>query len=299
LPSHLPLAVALLDDVLLSFVPAELTVTAGHRLTDRILNETAGYAGAPKHAVVAGLANEYIQYVATEEEYDLQEYEGASTLYGPASARYLANRMTLLARAMFDEGVAAWLRRNGMPPGVAKEIDFSFGPRVDRLEEPSGDELARKHLGTCAMPSAGVAPRICMYWQDGGPGDVELQAEKWVSIVYDRSGRPPVKLCLAAAGATCDPAGFVDDRGYEFRIRIHDKVDGSWVWSTLFAPSSATWSELGRSAVRIQIGAGRPRVESAAFSSQCEPPRCTARQARLCIEGARTEHWDGLVAASD
>jgi hypothetical protein len=298
LPSHLPLAVALIDDVLLSFVPAELTVTAGHRLTERILNETAGYAGAPKHAVVAGLANEYIQYVATEEEYALQEYEGASTLYGPASARYLTNRLTLLARAIFDDRIADWLRKNGMPPGVAKEIDFSFGPSVDRVEAASGDELARKHLGTCAMPSSEGVPRICMYWQDGGPGDVALQAEKWVSIVQDASSRPPARLCLAPAGATCDPGGFVDDTGFEFRTRIHDQVDGSWVWSTLFAPSAATWSELRRSAVRIQV-AGRPPVVSSAFSAQCEPPRCTARQARLCIDGARTADWEDLFAALD
>src|SRR4029077_21183301 len=35
-----------------------------------------------------GLANEYASYSATESEYAAQDYMGASTLYGPAEARF-------------------------------------------------------------------------------------------------------------------------------------------------------------------------------------------------------------------
>ena len=33
--------------------------------------------------VIAGLSNTYTDYIATPEEYSVQRYEGASTIYGP------------------------------------------------------------------------------------------------------------------------------------------------------------------------------------------------------------------------
>jgi neutral ceramidase len=35
------------------------------------------------HLVIAGLTNTYSSYITTFEEYGVQRYEGASTLYGP------------------------------------------------------------------------------------------------------------------------------------------------------------------------------------------------------------------------
>ena len=47
--------------------------------------------------VLIGLANEYISYVTTPEEYDAQDYEGASTLYGPATGPLVQYYLTQLA----------------------------------------------------------------------------------------------------------------------------------------------------------------------------------------------------------
>ena len=35
------------------------------------------------HVVIAGLTNTYSSYVTTIEEYSIQRYEGASTIFGP------------------------------------------------------------------------------------------------------------------------------------------------------------------------------------------------------------------------
>lgn len=35
------------------------------------------------HVVIAGPANTYGHYVATREEYNVQRFEGAATVYGP------------------------------------------------------------------------------------------------------------------------------------------------------------------------------------------------------------------------
>jgi hypothetical protein len=45
----------------------------------------SGIVGEDAHVVVAGPANTYAHYISTREEYAVQRYEGASTLYGPCS----------------------------------------------------------------------------------------------------------------------------------------------------------------------------------------------------------------------
>jgi neutral ceramidase len=57
---------------------------SGRRLRYAI-NETLKAAGFPNNSqvVIAGLANTYADYIATFEEYAVQRYEGASTIYGP------------------------------------------------------------------------------------------------------------------------------------------------------------------------------------------------------------------------
>jgi hypothetical protein len=56
----------------------------------------AAIAGADNRpAALVGLANEYVGYTTTREEYQLQQYEGASTLLGPDEAE----TMTCLLRS--------------------------------------------------------------------------------------------------------------------------------------------------------------------------------------------------------
>jgi hypothetical protein len=53
--------------------------------------------------IMVGLANNYLQYAATSDEYDLQHYEGASTLYGPETARFLGNHFLCLADWLYGD----------------------------------------------------------------------------------------------------------------------------------------------------------------------------------------------------
>ena len=46
---------------------------------------------------VAGYANDFLGYVATREEYEVQHYEGASTLYGPWTQAGYAQEFARLA----------------------------------------------------------------------------------------------------------------------------------------------------------------------------------------------------------
>ena len=103
-PRIAPIAIAELAGHALVTLPAELTTVAGAQVRDAVADALGRGAPSPDHpgrqVVIVGLANEYLQYVATADEYALQAYEGASTLYGPQSAVFLADQASCLARVL-------------------------------------------------------------------------------------------------------------------------------------------------------------------------------------------------------
>jgi len=76
----LPFQILKLGSVAIAGVPGEMTVQAGRRLREHLLLKL-GQLGVSK-VILTGLANDYSGYIATPEEYDTQQYEGASTLFG-------------------------------------------------------------------------------------------------------------------------------------------------------------------------------------------------------------------------
>lgn len=77
--------------------PWEMTTTAGLR-TRALAAKRAGLGDGP--VALVGLANEYVQYLATPEEYAQQHYEGASTLFGAGSFAVVSGHLADLAVAM-------------------------------------------------------------------------------------------------------------------------------------------------------------------------------------------------------
>lgn len=63
--------------------PFEMTTMAGRRLKEQLLAALAP-AGI-RYVALTTLANDYLHYVTTREEYAVQAYEGGSNLYGPWS----------------------------------------------------------------------------------------------------------------------------------------------------------------------------------------------------------------------
>ena len=83
-PSALPILAIHLGDRLMATVPGEMTVEMGRRTRDA-LEAAAGPLGV-RRVVLAGYANEYVHYFTTPEEYEMQHYEGGSTLFGKYSS---------------------------------------------------------------------------------------------------------------------------------------------------------------------------------------------------------------------
>uniref|UniRef100_A0A672Q112 Neutral ceramidase n=1 Tax=Sinocyclocheilus grahami TaxID=75366 RepID=A0A672Q112_SINGR len=82
-------------------VPGEFTTMSGRRIREAVKKELEvkeSFANA--EVVVAGLCNIYTHYITTYEEYQIQRYEGASTIFGPHTLSAYIQRYRGLAKAI-------------------------------------------------------------------------------------------------------------------------------------------------------------------------------------------------------
>ncbi|KDQ56458.1 hypothetical protein JAAARDRAFT_195093 [Jaapia argillacea MUCL 33604] len=84
-PSTVDIQMLRIGNFVILVMPGELTTMAGRRMRDAIRTKliSSGVLGDDAYVVIAGPANTYAHYVTTREEYAVQRYEGASTLFGP------------------------------------------------------------------------------------------------------------------------------------------------------------------------------------------------------------------------
>ncbi|HEX7353704.1 MAG TPA: neutral/alkaline non-lysosomal ceramidase N-terminal domain-containing protein [Mycobacteriales bacterium] len=80
-------------------MPCEVTIVAGLRLRRAV---AAAVGADVLDVLVVGYSNAYAHYVTTPEEYDVQRYEGGSTLFGRWELPAFVQTVTGLARAMAD-----------------------------------------------------------------------------------------------------------------------------------------------------------------------------------------------------
>ena len=152
-PLAVPLIAARIGDGLIVTVPGEMTVGMGYRVRADVLR-VAGRGGMHL-AVISGLANEYLQYFTTPEEYEAQHYEGGSTLYGEYSSvfveRVLLDLVDRLVTDLPAPAPYAYDPRNGV---VATAAPFSTGTSTARiLAEPARTpRIARASFSWAGAP---------------------------------------------------------------------------------------------------------------------------------------------------
>jgi neutral ceramidase len=118
-PTEVPLAIHRIGPVALVTLPGEFTTAMGYRIVNAVSHALSAHRD---RVVLVGLANEYVSYFTTPEEYALQHYEGASTLYGTHSANVIRDEIVFLAgRLARDETDVPTKReysyRGGWPGG--------------------------------------------------------------------------------------------------------------------------------------------------------------------------------------
>lgn len=84
-----PFQLVRIGQLLIAGVPFEITTMAGRRLERRLQNDLEQFG--VKKVVITSLANEYLHYVTTKEEYESQQYEGGSNLFGGRSLEAYEN----------------------------------------------------------------------------------------------------------------------------------------------------------------------------------------------------------------
>ncbi|MEU0092654.1 neutral/alkaline ceramidase [Kribbella sp. NPDC006257] len=96
-PDIVPIQLVKLGQFHLVAVPGELTIVAGLRLRRTVAQEL----NVPlDNVLIQGYANAYSQYVTTPEEYQLQQYEGGSTLFGKYTLPAYQQEFAGLAKAL-------------------------------------------------------------------------------------------------------------------------------------------------------------------------------------------------------
>lgn len=118
-------------------VPGEATTMSGRRWRESVAKYAADSLDITDATVVlGGPANTYAHYIATEEEYAVQRYEGASTLYGPHTlAAYINLTLTNLQYLKLSRSNLPPLARGPQPPvNTNKSLSFITGVVVDNPE---------------------------------------------------------------------------------------------------------------------------------------------------------------------
>eukprot|EP00698_Gefionella_okellyi_P004791 TRINITY_DN14435_c0_g1_i1.p1 TRINITY_DN14435_c0_g1~~TRINITY_DN14435_c0_g1_i1.p1 ORF type:complete len:704 (-),score=137.13 TRINITY_DN14435_c0_g1_i1:1064-3175(-) len=135
-PDVLPVQLFRIGRLFIAAVPGEFTTMSGRRLRATI--RAALVASDPSltdaEVVIAGLANAYSGYITTHEEYVVQRYEAASTVYGPWTLAAYQQAFDTLATALVT-GVPA---PEGPTPRNLSGFQINFQPGVIEDSGPFG-----------------------------------------------------------------------------------------------------------------------------------------------------------------
>ncbi|PCH35497.1 hypothetical protein WOLCODRAFT_80219, partial [Wolfiporia cocos MD-104 SS10] len=107
-------------NLVMLIMPGELTTMAGRRLREAVRAQliSSGIIGDDAYVVVAGPANTYAHYVTTREEYAVQRYEGASTIFGPFTLEAYMDEYTSIVPYLAADAM-------GTPPSDPEPIDLT------------------------------------------------------------------------------------------------------------------------------------------------------------------------------
>ncbi|MCU1693490.1 MAG: hypothetical protein JWM64_2581 [Frankiales bacterium] len=169
-PKAVPLLVARVGPRVIATVPGEMTVEMGRRVRAAVL----AAAGSGVEAVqLSGLANEYLSYFPTPEEYDMQHYEGGSTMFGRTSSVLLQEQLAALAGQL----------AKGQPAPPPYAFDPRLGVRVDGAPFGTGATSAR------ALAQPGPVQRLARaaYAWQGGPRGLDMPAGRAFVTVERRA----------------------------------------------------------------------------------------------------------------
>ncbi|MFI6870382.1 neutral/alkaline ceramidase [Nocardia sp. NPDC050406] len=145
-PSVVPIQIVRIGELYLAAGGGEFTIVSGLRIR-RVVAEALGVG--LDQVLLQGYANAYHEYVVTPEEYDAQQYEGGSTLYG---------RYTLPAyQQEFHRLATAFAARQTVPRGPAPRDVSAMQPSFVAAPGPDAALPGVDFGAALAQPAASYA----------------------------------------------------------------------------------------------------------------------------------------------
>jgi len=128
-PTVLPTQIIRIGNVFIPAVPGEFTTMAGRRMKNLIKSQVQKSSTDKVHVPLAGLSNAYSSYITTFEEYQVQRYEGGSTIFGPHTLEAYLIQYKKLAQSLISE---TSLPSGPSPPNfLGKQKSFRIGVIFD------------------------------------------------------------------------------------------------------------------------------------------------------------------------
>ena len=204
-PQVITLQALRLGHLVVAAVPGEVTTSMGQDIERACSTATPAGSGRCQ-VIVVSLANQYLSYFTTADEYNAQHYEGASSLWGPHAGEFIRDELAdLVNRLGNGEAYEASRTWTFLPGARAKFADFQGSPPGSPAVE------------TVRIDTTGDGQRIARcYWWDENPLRLGFTQRYWQVEVMDTGGEWRV---FDAPGI--DAAGTLQttDKGLDLEVR--------------------------------------------------------------------------------
>jgi hypothetical protein len=172
-PRGVPLLALRVGRRVIVSVPGESTKESGERIRQAAGAAIAG--SGVEGVVVSGLANEFVLYFTTPEEYDRQHYEGGNSHFGRMSSVLLQRELAKLAGNLV----------RGEPAAAPFAFDSKNGVAPDGPAYPDG--AATASVTSQPAPGYGRLERATFGWR-GGPLGLDRPVDRAFVTAQRRKG---------------------------------------------------------------------------------------------------------------
>ncbi|NXD25071.1 ASAH2 ceramidase, partial [Spelaeornis formosus] len=135
-PDIVDVQIAAIGSLAILAVPGEFTTMSGRRLREAVKSEFDSHGTPEMNVVIAGLCNVYTHYITTYEEYQVQRYEAASTIYGPHTLSAYIQLYRSLAKAIALSATHELAR--GPKPPLFNITKLTLLPALSADKAPAG-----------------------------------------------------------------------------------------------------------------------------------------------------------------
>lgn len=179
-PNIVDIQVLRVGQMFMIISPGEATTMSGRRWKSAIAAAAAPMTdGTEPIVVLGGPANSYTHYIATDSEYDIQRYEGASTLYGKHTLSAYINLTTSYLPYLSSSPPSTLLAAGPSPPDN-RDVALSFITGVAFDTAPFGKSFGYVLVQAPAATSPGNT--VSAVFVGANPRN-DLRLEKSYAIV--------------------------------------------------------------------------------------------------------------------